>query len=120
IQLAAHAAAAETAEPETEDSPAFQELDDQELIAGLQAKMQALEAQAAGRVTDATTTLERAQKHLVELQEQAEHIGEATDYRQRLDADDQRQRSAHRTAQHSDVHDRAHPEADCQAQLDNA
>jgi len=120
IQLAAHAAAAETAEPETEDSPAFEELDDQELIAGLQAKMQALEAQAAGRVTDATTTLERAQKHLVELQEQAEHIGEATDYRQRRAAHDQQQASAQTAAQHLDDHARAKPVADCQAQLDTA
>lgn len=82
--------------------------------------MQALEAQAASRVTDATTALERAQKHLVELQEQAEHIGEATDYRQRRAAHDQQQASAQTAAQHLDDHARAKPVADCQAQLDTA
>src|SRR5699024_4707929 len=94
--------------------------DDQELIAGLQAKMQALEAQAASRVTDATTALERAQKHLEELQEQAEHIGEATEYRQRRATPDQQQASAQTAAQHLDDHARAKPVADCQAQLDTS
>src|SRR5699024_8635703 len=107
IQLAAHAAAAETPEPETEDSPAFEELDDQELIAGLQAKMQALEAQAADYLTDATTTFECAQTLLVYLQEHAVDIGDATVYRQRRASHVVLEDSAQTAAHHLDGHARA-------------
>src|SRR5699024_6136370 len=120
IQLAAQARNTENAEPEVAASTALEQLDDQELIAELQAAMQELEAQAASRVTAATTALERARKHLVQLQEQAEHIREATDYRQRRTAHDQQHTAAQTAAQRLDDHARAKPVADCQAQLDTA